>query len=99
MKFARLILLIVSSFFGWYLLYVMAAAYARSFMGYRLIGNVNVALVFGVLQFVSTFYLAWRYARYSRDVLDPLAEQILADAERRLPPPEPPESTTIGGRT
>ena len=50
-------------------------------MGYRLAGNINVALVFGVLQFVATFFLAWRYSRYSRRVLDPLRERVAADAE------------------
>jgi uncharacterized membrane protein (DUF485 family) len=64
----------------WYFLYVIAAAFARDLMGYRLAGNVNVALVFGLLQFASTFFLAWRYSRYSREVLDPLRAQIAADA-------------------
>lgn len=50
-------------------------------MGYRLAGNVNVALVFGVLQFAATFFLAWCYSRYSRRVLDPLRERVAADAE------------------
>ncbi|GAA4627964.1 hypothetical protein GCM10023196_042360 [Actinoallomurus vinaceus] len=71
-------------FLGWYFLYVAAAAFAREFMAYRIVGNVNVALVFGVLQFVSAFVLAWRYTRYARQVLDPLAAQIVADAEERV---------------
>jgi uncharacterized membrane protein (DUF485 family) len=50
-------------------------------MRHRLAGNINVALVFGVLQFASTFFLAWRYSRYSRRVLDPLRAQVAADAE------------------
>lgn len=80
----RLTAFIVSLFFGWYLLYVVASAFARDLMAYRLFGNVNVALVFGVLQFVGAFVLAWRYSRHSREVLDPLAAQIVADAERRV---------------
>ena len=65
----------------WYFLYVIAAAFARDLMRHRLAGNINVALVFGVLQFASTFFLAWRYSRYSRGVLDPLRAQVAADAE------------------
>lgn len=74
----------LSTFLGWYLLYVLAAAFARDVMAYRLFGNINVALVSGVLQFVAAFVLAWRYTRYARAALDPLAAQILADAEERV---------------
>ncbi|GAA4610718.1 hypothetical protein GCM10023195_44930 [Actinoallomurus liliacearum] len=53
-------------------------------MAYRVFGNVNVALVCGLLQFASAFVLAWRYTRYARAVLDPLAAQIVADADERV---------------
>ena len=33
-------------------------------MGTKVVGNINVALVFGLLQFVSTFVIAWLYSRY-----------------------------------
>jgi uncharacterized membrane protein (DUF485 family) len=69
----------------WYSLYVIAAVFARDLMRHRLAGSVNVALVFGVLQFAATFLLARRYARYSREVLDPLRTQVVADSERRTP--------------
>jgi uncharacterized membrane protein (DUF485 family) len=82
-KFGKHALLVISMFFGWYLLYVMASVFARDLMDHRLVGHINVALVFGVLQFASTFVIAWRYARYSREVLDPLTAQIVADAEER----------------
>lgn len=70
-------------FLVWYLLYVLASVFARGLMRHRLAGSVNVALVFGMLQFASTFVLARRYSRYSREVLDPLRRQIAGDAERR----------------
>lgn len=69
-------------FMVWYFLYVMAAVFARDVMRHHLIGSVNVALVFGVLQFALTFFLARRYSRYSREVLDPLRSQLASDAER-----------------
>jgi uncharacterized membrane protein (DUF485 family) len=68
---------------GWYFLYVFAAVFARDIMSRRLVGRVNVALVFGVLQFAVTFIVTARYTRYSREVMDPLAAQIVADAEDR----------------
>ena len=64
------------AFLAWYLLYVVMSNWASDFMGYRLVGNINVALVFGLLQFVSTFALAWYYARFSAKRLDPLAAQL-----------------------
>jgi uncharacterized membrane protein (DUF485 family) len=70
-----------AAFFLWYALYVLLSAYARGFMGVKLIGNINVALVLGLLQFVSTFAIAWMYARYADKNLDPTADKIRADLD------------------
>ena len=64
------------AFFLWYLLYVLLSAYARGFMSTKIVGNINVALVFGLLQFVSTFLIAWYYSRYASRELDPIADDI-----------------------
>jgi uncharacterized membrane protein (DUF485 family) len=69
------------AFFLWYLLYVLLSAYARGFMGAKVIGNINVALIFGLLQFVSTFLIAWFYSRYAAQKVDPLADEIRAGLE------------------
>jgi len=69
------------AFFVWYALYVVLSAYARDFMGTKVVGNINVALVFGLLQFVSTFLIAWLYSRFASRRLDPLADQIRHDME------------------
>ena len=65
-----------AAFFLWYALYVLLSAYARDFMGTKVIGNINVALIFGLLQFVSTFLIAWLYSRYADRKLDPPAERL-----------------------
>ncbi|MFC7326927.1 DUF485 domain-containing protein [Marinactinospora rubrisoli] len=65
-----------AAFLAWYLLYVLMSAYARDVMSIVLFGHVNVALLFGLLQFVTTFGIAILYARYAGRRLDPLAEQI-----------------------
>jgi uncharacterized membrane protein (DUF485 family) len=70
-----------AAFFLWYALYVLLSAYARDFMSTKVIGNINVALIFGLLQFVSTFGIAWYYARYASRRLDPTAERIRARLE------------------
>ena len=72
------------AFFLWYALYVMLSAYARDFMSIKVVGNINVALVFGLLQFVSTFLIAWLYSRFADRKLDPIADEIRRrDRERR----------------
>ncbi|CAM3762120.1 Clumping factor B [Nocardiopsis rhodophaea] len=67
------------AFFAWYLLYVLMSAFARDTMAIVLFGSVNVALVFGLLQFATTFGIAFFYARYAARRLDPLAEELRAE--------------------
>jgi uncharacterized membrane protein (DUF485 family) len=64
------------AFLVWYLLYVVLSVYARDFMDGKVVGNLNVAFFFGLLQFVSTFLIAWLYARYAERRIDPLAVRI-----------------------
>jgi uncharacterized membrane protein (DUF485 family) len=64
------------AFLTWYLLYVVMSNWATGFMDNKVIGNINVALVFGLLQFVTTFLLAWLYSRFSTSKLDPLASKL-----------------------
>ncbi len=69
------------AFLVWYLLYVILSGYARDFMGQRLLGNINVALVFGLLQFVTTFLIAWLYERHMTKNVDPIADRMLHEVE------------------
>ena len=70
-----------AAFLTWYLLYVVLSAYARDFMRTKLVGNINVAFVFGILQFVSTFGIAILYSRYANRKLDPVATKIRRELE------------------
>jgi len=70
------------AFLAWYLLYVVLSGWARGFMGTQVIGFINVALIFGLLQFVSTFTIAWLYARHAGRKLDPMAAELAAQVER-----------------
>jgi uncharacterized membrane protein (DUF485 family) len=45
-------------------------------MSTQVIGNINVALVFGLLQFASTFLIAWVYGRFMNKNIDPLAREL-----------------------
>ena len=72
------------AFLAWFLLYVVMSTWATGFMAHQLIGNINVALVFGLLQFVTTFAIAYLYSRFSNARLDPLAATLNADYENYL---------------
>ncbi|MDQ0747490.1 uncharacterized membrane protein (DUF485 family) [Streptomyces africanus] len=69
------------AFIAWYLLYVLLSNYAGGFMGTKLFGNINVALILGVAQFVTTFLIAWWYSRHAAAKLDPKAEAIKSRME------------------
>lgn len=64
------------AFLAWYLLYVVMSNWATGFMSKEVVGNVNVALVFGLLQFLTTFLIAWLYARYMGRNVDPIARDL-----------------------
>ncbi|GLU50097.1 DUF485 domain-containing protein [Nocardiopsis ansamitocini] len=68
-------------FLGWYLLYVLVADYAHDFMAIPLFGNINIGIVFGLLQFVSTFIITGLYVRYAGRRLDPIADKIRHQVE------------------
>jgi uncharacterized membrane protein (DUF485 family) len=69
------------AFLSWYLLYVLLSSYADGFMSAKVVGHLNVAFVFGVAQFATTFLIAWLYARYAGSRLDPAAERLKARVE------------------
>lgn len=75
-RFRAFVFPVTLAFLVWYMLYVLVANYAPGFMGIQLFGNINVALVFGLLQFVSTFGIAAWYARKASRDFDPLAEKL-----------------------
>lgn len=68
-------------FMAWYVLYVFMSGFGRDIMGTVLFGNINAALVFGLLQFVSTFGIAILYTRYARKKLDPNAVELCAELQ------------------
>ena len=68
-------------FIVWYLLYVLLSNYAGGFMATKVVGNINIAVVFGLLQFLSTFLIAFFYARHADKALDPLATKLREEFE------------------
>ncbi len=72
------------AFFVWYMLYVLMSNWATGFMNTQIVGHINVALVFGLLQFLSTFAIAWLYQRHARLHLDPLSRALKARYDEEI---------------
>ncbi|WP_405443504.1 DUF485 domain-containing protein [Streptomyces niveus] len=72
------------AFIAWYLLYVLLSNYAGGFMGTKLFGNINVAFVFGLGQFLTTFLIAWFYSKFASRRLDPQGAAIKSRMEADL---------------
>ena len=52
-SYLRFVVPLTIAFMVWYLLYVLASNWAPDFMATKVVGNINIALVFGLLQFVT----------------------------------------------
>ena len=63
-------------FLSWYFLYVALAAFAPDFMAIRVLGNINLGLVIGLLQFVSTFAITTLYVMFANKNIDPPGADI-----------------------
>lgn len=68
-------------FLLWYFAYVLLAAYAVDFMSIKVWGNINIGLLLGLLQFVTTFGITGWYVSYSNRRLDPIAAEIRNEIE------------------
>ncbi|WP_237197290.1 DUF485 domain-containing protein [Rothia nasimurium] len=69
------------AFLVWYLLYVILAVYAPGFMATKVLGNVNIGIIFGLLQFVTTFTITGWYVAFANRKLDPRAASLRSDIE------------------
>ncbi|WP_168217213.1 DUF485 domain-containing protein [Aeromicrobium chenweiae] len=83
-SYLRFVVPLTIAFMAWYLLYVLASNYANDFMGHVLFGNINVALVFGLLQFVTTFGIAIWYAMFAARRMDPIADRLREEYEQEI---------------
>lgn len=70
-------------FMVWYLLYVALSVYTPAFMATKIAGNINIGLVLGLLQFLSTFLITWWYVAFAGKRLDPLAGKIREELEQK----------------
>ena len=69
---------------AWYFLYVVLTGFARDFINQKLFGNITLAFVLGLLQFVTTFVIAWAYDNHSTKHLDDESDKIARKVEQEL---------------
>ncbi|MCW4386490.1 DUF485 domain-containing protein [Salinibacterium sp. SYSU T00001] len=72
---------LTGAFLVWYFAYVLLASYAPDFMATPVWGNINIGLLLGLGQFVTTFAITTWYVSFANRRLDPLAAEIRADLE------------------
>ncbi|MFJ8862632.1 DUF485 domain-containing protein [Streptomyces sp. NPDC102451] len=65
-RYRRFVVPASVAFLLWYLAYVIAATTAHDLMARPVVGVLNVAMVAGLGQFLTTFLLTWAYARHAR---------------------------------
>lgn len=80
-KLRRFVFPMTAFFLVWYGLYVVLGAFATDFMATKVFGNINVGLLLGVGQFVTTFVITGLYVRFANTELDPRAEAIRVEME------------------
>ncbi|MET9933053.1 MULTISPECIES: DUF485 domain-containing protein [unclassified Streptomyces] len=80
-RYRRFVFPATFAFLGWYLAYVVAATAAPGLMARPVAGAVNVAMVAGLGQFLTTFLLTWAYARHARLRRDRAALELRWDTQ------------------
>jgi uncharacterized membrane protein (DUF485 family) len=75
-KFRGFVFPMTAFFLAWYFLYVLLSIFASDFMNKALFGKITIGLVFGLLQFVTTFAITFIYARWANRDLDPAADAV-----------------------
>jgi uncharacterized membrane protein (DUF485 family) len=64
------------AFLAWYLLYVLLSTYAHDFMSTEVFGHVNIGILMGLGQFLTTFLITQLYVRHAARSTDPIADEM-----------------------
>ncbi|MCD2441197.1 DUF485 domain-containing protein [Agromyces sp. SYSU K20354] len=80
-KHRRFVFPVLAACLVWYLAYVLLAGYAHDFMSTPVFGSINVAILLGLAQVVTTFAVTTWYVSYANRQLDPIAEEIRDEIE------------------
>ena len=80
-RLRRFVFPMTAFFLAWYALYVLLAMYAHEFMAQKVWGEINVGLIMGLGQFVTTFVIAALYVRFANRDLDPRSSALRVEME------------------
>jgi uncharacterized membrane protein (DUF485 family) len=72
------------TFYGWWFLVILLAAFVPDFFRTGLVGPINVGLLSVFLSLNLVVAISVVYLRFARTRLDPLSEQIRADLEGEI---------------
>ncbi|MGY1752280.1 DUF485 domain-containing protein [Blastococcus sp. SYSU D01042] len=81
-RFRRFAFPMTFAFFAWYLVYVLLSTYAPDFMATEVFGNVNLGILLGLAQFVTTFVITHLYVAHADKQTDPIADDMRERLER-----------------
>ena len=80
-RLRRFVFPMTAVFLLWYFAYVLLGAFAHDFMATKVWGDINVGILIGLGQFVTTFLITFIYVRFANRELDPRAEAIRSEME------------------
>ncbi|TFV53813.1 DUF485 domain-containing protein [Blastococcus sp. TF02A-35] len=101
-RFRRFAFPMTFAFLAWYLLYVLLSTYAPDFMSTQVFGNVNLGILLGLGQFLSTFVITHLYVAHAGKRTDPIADEMRERLERHdyaRPAGTDTTNETTGGAT
>ena len=75
-RFRRFAFPMTVAFFAWYVLYLLLSTYAPDFMSTPVFGNVNIGILLGLGQFVTTFAITHLYVAHANRQTDPIADEM-----------------------
>ena len=75
----RFVFPMTAFFLIWYASYVLLGAFAHDLMATKVWGNINLGLIIGLGQFLTTFLITGLYIRFANRELDPRAAAIRAE--------------------
>lgn len=83
----------------WFVIYIVTAMYTPSFFAIKIAGNVNLGILFGFLQFVTTFAITWFYVKYADKHLEPRSRAIREALEAHRPVDDEAADTAVAPRS
>lgn len=79
----RFVFPVVAAALVWYFAFVLLAAFAPQVMAIPVFGFVNLGLILGLAQFVTTFGITMWYVSFANRRLDPAAAQLRTELEEQ----------------